>query len=163
MSKQLNCVESCLSARECFELLLSACAMLFRFIIVHIASVQSGVSQGSAISMSLKSRINARPIAHARFTGTAFPICLYWSLSVPANCQSSGNVCIRAYSLIVNGRVSSGWQRSVCFWHGEQVRVSDGSSRARRRAIPVFPPPRNQLPPIYSFATSSGRSLQSPP
>ena len=109
MSKQLNCVESCLSARECFELLLSACAMLFRFIIVHIASVQSGVSQGSAISMSLKSRINARPIAHARFTGTAFPICLYWSLSVPANCQSSGNVCIRAYSLIVNGRVSSGW------------------------------------------------------
>ena len=82
---------------------------------------------------------------------------------LPSNCQSSGKVWIRAYSLTLNGRVSNGWHRSVCFWHGEQVRVSEGSSSERRLAIPVLPPPRFQLPPIYSLAISSGRSLQSPP
>ena len=84
----------------------------------------------SNVQMSLNSLVSERPIAQARFTGTAFPICLYWADSVPANCQSSGNVCILAYSLTVSGRVSKGWQRSVCFWAGAQVSVRLGSSQS---------------------------------
>ena len=62
--------------------------------------------------------------------------------TLPANCQESGKVCTRAYSRVVSGLVSSGWQRSVCFCAGLQVRVRLGSSQARRRAMPVRPPPR---------------------
>lgn len=92
--------------------------------------------------MSLKSLISDRPIAHARFTGTAFPICLYFDVRLPLNSQLSGNVCIRAYSLTERGRVSNGWQRSVCFCAGAQVRVRLGSSIASLLAMPVLPPPR---------------------
>lgn len=91
--------------------------------------------------ISLKSLISDRPTAQAKFTGTALPICLYRADNGPLNSQSSGKVCIRAYSLTVSGRVSSGWQRSVCFCAGEQVNVRLGSSIDKRRAIPVFPPP----------------------
>ena len=132
-------------------------------IICITACEQSYVSSGSIVCILLNNLINERPTAHARFTGTALPICLYLSAMDPANCQLSGNVWILAYSLTVNGRVSSGWHRSVCFWHGEHVSVNDGSSKDKRRAIPVLPPPKSQLPPIYSLATSSGRLRQSPP
>ena len=118
-------------------------------IICATASVQSCVTVGSIDCSSLNILINERPIAHARFTGTALPICLYLWLILPAKSQLSGKVWIRAYSLTERGRVSSGWQRSVCFWQGEHVSVREGSSRERRRAIPVLPPPKCQLPPIY--------------
>ena len=63
---------------------------------------------------------------------------LYCAEAEPWNSQESGKVCRRAYSRQVRGRVSSGWQRSVCFWLGLQVRVSDGSSHARRARHPRF-------------------------
>ncbi len=59
------------------------------------------------VSISLNSLISERPAA-ARFTGTALPICLYCAVIFPQNCQSSGKVCILAYSLTVNGLVSVG-------------------------------------------------------
>ena len=64
-----------------------------------------------------KKYTNLCPMALARFTGTSFPICLYWLDSLPKKSNESGNVWIRAYSLTVSGRVSSGWQRSVCFFY----------------------------------------------
>lgn len=94
----------------------------------------------AAFSISLNSLINDLPTAYAKLTGTALPICLYFELNRPANSQSSGNVCMRAYSLTVSGRVSIGWQRSVCFCAGAHVNVRLGSSSDKRRAIPVFPP-----------------------
>lgn len=61
-------------------------------------------------SYSLSSAlIICTPIRLAISTGTAFPICLYWLPIPPANSQSSGNDCTRAYSRIVSGLVSSGW------------------------------------------------------
>lgn len=48
--------------------------------------------------------ITASPIAFAKPTGTAFPICLYFSAVVPANFQSSGNCWMRAYSWMLSGR-----------------------------------------------------------
>ena len=74
-------------------------------------------------SISLNSLISDLPTAYAKLTGTALPICLYFELNRPANSQSSGNVCMRAYSLTVSGRVSIGWQRSVCFCAGAHVNL----------------------------------------
>src|SRR5690606_41907727 len=87
---------------------------------------------------------------------------LYCCANEPANSQSSGKVCIRAYSRTVKGLVSSWWQRSVCFCAGLQVKVKQGSSQPILRAIPVFPPPKKKLFCIYSFWISSGKSLQYP-
>ena len=144
---------------ESLTVISSLCAL----IICRTASLQSAVSSGAICWISLNSLIKARPTAHAKLTGTAFPICLYFSLMLPSNVQSSGNVCILAYSRTLRGLVSNGWQRSVCFWQGEHVSVSDGSSSDNRRAMPVFPPPRCQLPPKYSCAIFTGRLRQSPP
>lgn len=33
----------------------------------------------------------ARPTSFAKLTGTALPICLYMEVTLPANCQLSGN------------------------------------------------------------------------
>ena len=45
-----------------------------------------------ASSKLFNRRTKARPMAWARFTGTAFPICLYCEERLPANAQSSGKV-----------------------------------------------------------------------
>ena len=102
-----------------------------------VISIFSPIQKGLYL---FKKFITEIPSSLAKFTGTAFPICLYWFNKDPQKCQLSGNVCILAYSLIVNGLVSSGWQRSVCFCAGEQVNVKHGSSQDIRLAIPVFPP-----------------------
>ena len=45
------------------------------------------------------SKLMDKPISFAKFTGTAFPTCLYFSASVPQKPQVSGKVCILAFSL----------------------------------------------------------------
>ena len=50
----------------------------------------------------------ARPIASAKPTGTAFPICLYFAEVVPTKTHSSGNCCILAYSCTLNGLFALG-------------------------------------------------------
>ena len=65
---------------------------------------------------------------------------LYCEDMEPWKVQLSGKDCILAYSRIVSGRVSEGWQRSVCFCAGAQVRVKLGSSQDNLLAMPVFPP-----------------------
>lgn len=90
------------------------------------------------VSISFNNLIKDLPIAYARFTGTAFPICLYCSDKLPLKIHSSGKVCILAYSRTVRGRFSVGWHRSVCFIAGEHVKVKEGSSKCKRLAIPVF-------------------------
>ncbi len=93
-------------------------------------------------SMSLNNLISERPTAAARFTGTAFPICLYCAVMLPQNSQSSGKVWILAYSLTVKGLVSVGWHLSVCFIAGARVSVKEGLSGDSLLAMPVLPPPK---------------------
>lgn len=87
----------------------------------------------------------SKPIAQASLTGTALPTCLYYCPMLPQNCQLSGKLWQRAFSLTVKGLASSGRQRSVCFWLGEISTVKDGSSRLSLRKMPVRPAVQAQI------------------
>ena len=102
-------------------------------------------------------------ISYARFTGTALPTCLYCEPIPPQNCQLSGKLWHLAFSRMVKGLDSNGWQRSVCFWLGDVRTVREGSSRLILLSMPVRPPSIYQQLFIYSLAISWGISLQYPP
>ena len=68
----------------------------------------------------------AVPSARASPTGTAFPSWRYLLAVPPTTAQPAGKPWMRAYSGMLRGRSSSGWQSEVAFWSGSVFRVGQG-------------------------------------
>ena len=77
--------------------------------------------------------------------GIAFPICLIRSEAFPLNLNQSGNVCMRAHSRKVNGRLSFGCINSLI---ATPVMVKLGSSKISR----LMP---EGAPPLFSVGVPS--------